>query len=52
MRRIWVNYSDVANAIVTIVKLQVQGKTPSGENIRAELGTGSKNIITRLLAAD
>ena len=46
MSRIGVNYSDVANAIV---KLQAQGKTPSGDNIRAELGTGSKNTIIRLL---
>jgi hypothetical protein len=46
MSRIGVTYLDVANAIV---KLQAQGKTPSGDNIRAELGTGSKNTIIRLL---
>lgn len=46
MSRIGVTYLDVANAIP---KLQTQGKAITGDNVRAELGTGSKSTITRLL---
>src|SRR5438034_890315 len=46
MSRIGVDYLDVANAIP---KLQAQGKPITGDNVRAELGTGSKSTITRLL---
>ncbi len=46
MSRIGVNYLDVAKAIP---KLQAQGKPITGDNVRAELGTGSKSTITRLL---
>lgn len=46
MGRIGIEYSDVAKAIS---KLQAQGKAPTGDNVRAELGTGSKNTIIRLL---
>lgn len=46
MSRTGINYLDVADAIV---KLEAQGKAITGDNVRAELGTGSKSTITRLL---
>ena len=46
MARIGVNYLDVVKAIP---KLQAEGKAITGDNVRAELGTGSKSTITRLL---
>lgn len=46
MGRIGVNYLDMANAVP---KLQAQGKTITVDNMRAELGRGSKSTIARLL---
>ncbi|MBY0378374.1 MAG: DNA-binding protein, partial [Gammaproteobacteria bacterium] len=46
MGRIGINYQDVANAIA---KLKEQKKRITGDNVRAELGTGSKSTITRLV---
>lgn len=46
MSRIGVTYMDVVKAIP---KLQDQGKPITGDNVRAELGTGSKSTIKRLL---
>lgn len=46
MGRIGVEYLDV---VKVIPKLQAEGKAITGDNVRAELGTGSKSTITRLL---
>ena len=46
MGRIGVEYLDI---VKVIPKLQAQGKAITGDNLRAELGTGSKSTITRLL---
>jgi chromosome segregation ATPase len=46
MGRIGVNYQDVTQAIHT---LQGQQKTPTVDNVRGVLGTGSKSTIARLL---
>jgi chromosome segregation ATPase len=46
MGRIGISYQDVA---ATIPKLQAQSKSPTVDNIREVLGTGSKSTIARLL---
>lgn len=46
MSRIGVTYLDIVKAIP---KLQAEGKAITGDNVRAELGTGSKSTITRLV---
>jgi chromosome segregation ATPase len=46
MGRIGVEYLDV---VKVIPKLQAESKAITGDNVRAELGTGSKSTITRLV---
>ncbi len=46
MGRIGISYQDVAAAIP---KIQAQSKSPTVDNIRVVLGTGSKSTIARLL---